>query len=102
MQRTDRQCLEDIIVAVHRIQDYVGERDYGAFVADRMLLDAVERNLITIGEAASRLSEEVRNLEPAVEWGLATGLRNIVVHKYFGVGLQNCLGRSEQRVAAGC
>jgi uncharacterized protein with HEPN domain len=70
---------------VDRILTYIGDADYASYVSDRMLQDAVERNLIIIGEAASRLPRSITQRERGVEWGLAAGMRNIVVHEYFGV-----------------
>jgi len=49
--------------------------------------DAVVRNLASIGEAAARLPVEVRSQYPEIEWSKIPGLRNRVVHEYFGVDL---------------
>lgn len=85
MPRNAEQYLEDIVLAVRRIQEYVADFDFDEYVATPILRDAVERNLIIIGEAAGKLPESIRQREPSVDWGLAAAMRNIVVREYFGV-----------------
>lgn len=53
-----------------------------AFMDDRMVRDAVVRNLEIIGEAAKRLSEELRAQENDVPWRSISGLRDVVIHQY--------------------
>lgn len=51
-------------------------------------MDAVIRNLEVIGEAVKGLAPEFRNRHPAVEWQKIAGLRDILIHAYFGVDLE--------------
>ena len=67
------------------IQLYIAELDYQAFRADRKTIDAVERNLEIIGEAAANLPDEVLVRWPEVPWHRMRGLRNLLAHEYFGV-----------------
>lgn len=48
-------------------------------------MDAVVRNLEIIGEAARNLSDEIRQSFPEIEWKKIVGMRNILVHEYFGI-----------------
>jgi uncharacterized protein with HEPN domain len=59
--------------------------DEQRFVADELLQSAVLQKLTVIGAAAARVSPEVKAAHPGIEWRLAAGLRNIVVHAYFSV-----------------
>lgn len=53
-----------------------------------MAEDAIERNLQIIGEAATRLPDEVMAASPEIPWPQIRGFRNILVHKYFGVDIE--------------
>ena len=55
------------------------------FMADRKTIDAVVRNFIIIGEAASHLPEDFIERHPDLPWPEMSDMRNIVVHEYFGV-----------------
>lgn len=56
-----------------------------AFAKDARTFDAVIRNLEVIGEAAKKVPESVRAPYPEVEWKRISGLRDILIHEYFGV-----------------
>ena len=65
--------------------EYTSGIDYEAFIANRMVVDAVVRNLKVIGEAANILSDEIKRENPEVEWKQMTRFRNLLIHFYFGV-----------------
>lgn len=50
-----------------------------------MAVDAIERNIATIGEAANHLPETVTGALPGIDWQAIRGMRNILIHEYFGV-----------------
>ena len=77
--------IEDILEAIHRIEQYTHAMDADAFFVDSKTLDAVVRNLIIIGEAARMLPLEVQQKYRKVPWAQMRAMRNIVVHEYFGV-----------------
>ena len=58
---------------------------YGEFAADHKTSYAVVRCLEIIGEAAKRVSKEVRALRPDVPWRIMAGMRDKCIHGYFGV-----------------
>jgi len=58
------------------------------FVEDEKTSDAVVRNLEVIGEAANRLPDEYRSAAGRVPWSEVIGLRNRIVHDYFGIDLR--------------
>ncbi len=77
--------LEDIVGACRRIVRYVAPLTYDTFLADEQAADAVLYNLAVIGEAVKHVSDEIRARHPQVEWRKIAGLRDIVIHHYFGV-----------------
>jgi len=87
MPRDPHVFLDDMIEAAERIADFVKEMDFEAFAADRKTCDAVIRNLEVIGEAAKAMPEDVKSKSQGVEWKKLAGLRDILIHQYFGVDL---------------
>lgn len=88
MSRDSKLYLDDMVSAVIAIQSYTAGYNYQEFVDDRKTVDAVLHNLTIIGEAAAKLSSELKNNMAEIEWRKIIGLRNIVVHEYFGVDEQ--------------
>jgi len=88
MPRDHRLYIDDIIEAIQKIRSYVQDMDDTAFIADRKTQDAVIRNLEIIGEAVGNLPEEIPDLDPEINWRKIKGLRNILIHEYFGINLQ--------------
>jgi uncharacterized protein with HEPN domain len=74
-----------MIESLRRISDYIEGMRKEAFLADQKTIDAVVRNLEIVGEAAARLSHEAKQHGPTIEWSQIIGLRNRIVHEYFGV-----------------
>jgi uncharacterized protein with HEPN domain len=85
--RSWRVRIEDILEAMSNIELYVAGLKYTTFRADRKTVDAVERNLEIIGEATANLPDEILDRWPEVPWRYMRGLRNLLVHEYFGVDL---------------
>ena len=77
--------LEDILISMNRIIDYIGERDFEEFKENNMVVDAVVRNFEIIGEATNNLPDEVKDRHPEMPWRKMYGLRNVVSHEYFGI-----------------
>lgn len=84
MPRGCEVYLADIIAAIDRIGRHL-RRTKGDFTRDELVLDAVVRNLEVIGEAAKAVPPAVRKEYPEVEWRAISGLRDILIHEYFGV-----------------
>ncbi|MCK5787246.1 MAG: DUF86 domain-containing protein [Candidatus Sabulitectum sp.] len=81
-ERKDAGLLYDIISAAKEIETFVEDCDFEKFTSNKMLRYAVERQLLVIGEAARRLSEDFRNSVSSVPWQAVIGLRNIIAHDY--------------------
>ena len=77
--------IHDILTAIASIQNYTEGMDFSSFKSDRRTVDAVIRNLIIIGEAASHMPEGICQKYPDIPWYEMRGMRNFVVHEYFTV-----------------
>ncbi len=80
--------LLDIQSAARTIQAYVQDRTWETFEQDSKTQDAVIRQLTVLGEAAYHVPPEVMEIAPEVPWNAIRGLRNVVVHEYFGISLR--------------
>jgi len=85
--RTDKDFLSDIQEATRRVKVYTAGMTYEVFLADTKTQDAVMRNLEIIGEATKNLSIELRTGYPDVPWKGMAGVRDRLIHHYFGVNL---------------
>jgi uncharacterized protein with HEPN domain len=85
MPRDSKVYLEDILEATRKIMVYTGGLSKPEFLEDEKTIDAVVRNLEVIGEAVKNLPEHLRAQHPAVEWKKIAGLRDILIHEYFGL-----------------
>ena len=85
MPRDFRVYLEDILGSISKIRRYTSGLSKQAFAADDKTLDAVVRNLEVLGEAVKQLPAELRAREPNIDWQKIAGLRDILIHQYFGI-----------------
>jgi uncharacterized protein with HEPN domain len=85
MSRLPRLRLFDIQDAIDRVFEYVEGLDYDSFLNDQKTQDAVARNIEIIGEASRALPQEFRERAGSIPWQEIVGMRNIVIHEYFGI-----------------
>jgi uncharacterized protein with HEPN domain len=83
----DDPLLLDMLLAAGHARDHVGGLSRDEFLASKLHQDAVIRELEVLGEAAGKVSEEVRAEYPQIPWPLIVGLRNRLIHEYFRVKL---------------
>lgn len=80
--------LEDIMLAIQKVVRYTSLMNHDAFLRDELVIDGVARNLEIIGEAARQLPEDFRRANTQIPWTQIAGLRNRIVHDYFGLDLE--------------
>ena len=85
--RGDRDRLIDILEAIARISRYTS-LGRSAFDGDELIQNWIVHHLEIIGEACTRISPELRAANAVVPWRGYIGMRNILVHQYFGIDLE--------------
>jgi uncharacterized protein with HEPN domain len=83
--RRDDLYLADILEAAEAIAGFLAGRNEPQFVGDDLLRSAVLQKLTVIGEAAARVTRQLRDRHAAVPWQDIVAFRNIAVHHYFGI-----------------
>ena len=83
-----RLRIQDILECIEKIERYTAGMAYKEFAADDKTLDAVLRNFTIIGEAARNVPDAICERFPHIPWDKMRGIRNVVVHEYFGVSLE--------------
>ena len=86
-RRADADLVRDMLEAARRARDYCAELQYDDFAQDNKTQDAVVRNLEILGEAAKSLSEDLRRRHDGLPWASIAGMRDRLIHDYFGVNL---------------
>lgn len=85
MQAEDRIRLTHMIEAAEAAQRFTAGRQRADLDTDQMLLFAVVRAVEIVGEAAGKVSPEVRAAVPGLPWAAIVGMRNRMAHAYFNI-----------------
>jgi uncharacterized protein with HEPN domain len=85
--RTDRERLSDAIEAIDRCL-VQAQRGRAAFDADPLVQVWMVHHLEILGEACRAITSELKSSTPDVPWAAIVGMRNVLVHDYFGIDLE--------------
>jgi uncharacterized protein with HEPN domain len=77
--------LEDIVLSMQRVGEYIAGLDYQHFKQDYKTVDAIIRNFEIIGEASKKIPKEFKSSNTRIPWEEMYRLRNRVTHEYFGI-----------------
>jgi uncharacterized protein with HEPN domain len=96
--RLDSHYLEDIRSAAEQIGSFISRMKLKDFMADAKTRSAVERQLITMGEAASRISAQFKAAHSDVPWARLVQLRNFYIHGYDRLSSEQVWGTAKKLV----
>ena len=86
-KRDYRDYLQDILVSINDIESFIENMELDYFKRDKKTIYAVIRCIEVLGEAAGKIPKSIRDRYPNVPWKAMVGMRNRMVHEYFGVGI---------------
>lgn len=87
MKRDAMVQIEDIIESLLRIEEYILSINKDDFISNVQIQDAVVRRLEIIGEAVKNIPQEIKVKYPHIPWKKIAGMRDLLIHEYFGVNL---------------
>jgi uncharacterized protein with HEPN domain len=86
--REIQDYINDLIEACEDILSFTKGLSYSDFVGDKRTVNAVIRSLEVIGEATKNLPISFRNKYPNIPWKQMAGMRDKLIHEYFGIDKQ--------------
>lgn len=87
MKRDVRVYLDDILESIEKIGNYTKKVSKEEFNRNYQLQDAVLRRIGIIGEAVKKMPQDIKDKHPEIPWREISGMRDILIHEYFGVML---------------
>jgi len=77
--------IQDILASIQKIENYLADLTLDQFKQNELIIDAVVRNFEIIGEASKNIPLDIRKSHPMIPWEQMGGMRNVLIHEYFGV-----------------
>ena len=98
--KSDKLYIGHILDAISGIEEYTANISFEEFLKDRKTQDAVLRKLEVIGEASKRLSDDLTKSAAEIPWKDIVGMRNKLIHDYFGVDLEEVWKTAKEDIIA--
>ncbi len=89
MKKNDLVYLDHILDSIGWIEEYTEGMERADFLSNKLVQDGTIRQIEIIGEATKNLSKDFREKYPQVPWKDIAGMRDRLIHHYFGVNLKD-------------
>ncbi len=100
MNKSNAVFLHHIQDAICRIEEYTENTNWKSFYENFLVQDGVIRQLEVIGEAVKNLSKEIRKENPHIPWEDIAGMRDKLIHHYFGVDIDKVWNTVQDEIPA--
>lgn len=80
--------VQDILDSINDVENFIDGMEFEDFINDKKTIYSVVRAIEIIGEAAKNVPEQIRTKYPDVPWKHMAGMRDKLIHEYFGVDLE--------------
>ncbi len=87
-ERKPSAIIEDILLCIDHIQSYTSGLSFEQFSTHYMTVEACLYNIQVIGEAVTIFPKNIKEENPDIKWAAIKGMRNRLIHEYFGTDLQ--------------
>ncbi len=88
MKKDAEVFLEHILESIGLIENYTADKSFSDFIKSVQLQDSIIRRIEIIGEAVKNLPADIKNNYPEVPWKKIAGMRDVLIHEYFGIDLE--------------